>query len=91
MVPSLYCERTYSTSFGAPCQVTNSTSREFLGSGALEAADEALRRSRPPCRQSATAGCSGVLSAGVDIEDLSLDSTYIKVHESANGGGKNGE
>lgn len=50
----------------------------------MEAADEA------PRRQSATAGCSGVLSAGVDIEDLSLDSTYIKVHESANGGGNGG-
>ena len=31
------------------------------------------------------------LSADADMENLSLDSTCIKVHESANGGGKNGE
>ena len=31
-----------------------------------------------------------VLSADADMENLSLDSTCIKVHESANGGGKNG-
>ena len=30
------------------------------------------------------------LSADADMENLSLDSTCIKVHESANGGGKNG-
>ena len=29
------------------------------------------------------------LSADADMENLSLDSTCIKVHESANGGGKN--
>ena len=28
------------------------------------------------------------LSADADMENLSLDSTYVKVHESANGGGK---
>ena len=28
------------------------------------------------------------LSADADMENLSLDSAYIKVHESANGGGK---
>ena len=28
------------------------------------------------------------LSSDADMENLSLDSTYIKVHESANGGGK---
>jgi|GEM_PF-2056202 len=28
------------------------------------------------------------LSADADMENLSMDSTYIKVHESANGGGK---
>ena len=31
------------------------------------------------------------LSADADMENLSLDSTCIKVHESANGGEKNGE
>ena len=30
------------------------------------------------------------LSADADMENLSMDSTCIKVHESANGGGKNG-
>ena len=30
------------------------------------------------------------LSADADMENLSIDSTCIKVHESANGGGKNG-
>ena len=30
------------------------------------------------------------LTADADMENLSLDSTCIKVHESANGGGKNG-
>ena len=30
------------------------------------------------------------LSTDADMENLSLDSTCIKVHESANGGGKNG-
>ena len=29
------------------------------------------------------------LSTDADMQDLSLDSTSIKVHESANGGGKN--
>lgn len=29
------------------------------------------------------------LSADADMENLSIDSTCIKVHESANGGGKN--
>ena len=31
------------------------------------------------------------LSADADMENLSIDSTCIKVHESANGGGKNRE
>ena len=31
-----------------------------------------------------------VLSADADMENLSMDSTCIKVHESANGGEKNG-
>lgn len=31
-----------------------------------------------------------VLSEDADMENLSIDSTCIKVHESANGGGKNG-
>lgn len=31
------------------------------------------------------------LSADADMENLSMDSTCIKVHESANGGGKNSE
>ena len=30
------------------------------------------------------------LSEDADMENLSIDSTSIKVHESANGGGKNG-
>ena len=30
------------------------------------------------------------LSGDEDMENLSMDSTCIKVHESANGGGKNG-
>ena len=30
------------------------------------------------------------LSKDADMENLSMDSTCVKVHESANGGGKNG-
>ena len=30
------------------------------------------------------------LSADADMENLSMDSTCVKVHENANGGGKNG-
>lgn len=35
-------------------------------------------------------GVFRALSADADMENLSMDSTCIKVHESANGGGKNG-